>query len=794
MPACYMFDVCCLDIPRYEFLHAGVPVQLRPKVFQVLAYLVEHHDRVVSQQELLEQLWTGEFVENVGLKSYIMEIRKVLNDRVPPHRFIRTVRGRGYQFVASVEKRATVRPAETMPVVSPPGGEVPAPASSPSPPVAAPDTVAHPAGPVAPAVNAEYKPASVLCATLADTPTLAAVLGVEELYRVTQTVLALAQEVMQHYTGTLTPHASGESFTAIFGVPTAQEDHARRAVLAALELHERLRQHPTLQACTGGKRLALSMGIHSGIVVSRLGGNPQRLVTAIGLPTQVAIQLQRQAAPGTTLVSAMTARLVQEEMRVEPWASLCMEGQSVPLSVYIVHGLVRRHAGVLRRPGWSGLPFVGRQQELALLHERLAAARAGAGQVVSLVAPAGMGKTRLLREFRRSLAGQSVLCYSGECLAYGQTTPYLPVRDIVRQVCALTAGDLAEACHAALRRRLDAMGSSTEADVALLLQLLDLPVGPKTLADISPEARHARTFALLRQLVLDEAQRQPLILAVENLQWADPTSETWLVSLAERLAGAAVLLLVTHRPGYQPPWGAHFPVTQLILLPLRAQESHAVVQAVPGAATLPTALHKQIVARGAGNPFFVAELAWHVVEYGFCTTPVPETVHAVLAARLDQLPAAAKYLLQIAAVVGMETTVLLLHAVTAWTATEVHTGLQALQAAEFLYETREVPTPTYAFKNDLTHAVVYGSLLQEQRCALHAQIVERLEALAGDLRSEQVERLAYHALRDHSAPKGSGFLAALNRSPGDSHTRYCRHADIARLCGLSSVLMLWGLI
>ena len=302
---------------------------------------------------------------------------------------------------------------------------------------------------------------------------------------------------------------------------------------------------------------------------------------------------------------------------------------------------------------------------------------------------------------------------------------------------------------AAVRHRLHASGMSVREDVALLLQFLDLPVAPECLARLSPEARQGRTFALLRHLILDAAQQQPLVLVVENLHWSDPTSETWLASLVEQLAGAAVLLLGTYRPGYQPAWGAHAAVTQVAVQPLRAQDSRTVVRAVLGSVALPEVRLRAIVAQAGGNPFFLEELAWHAREQDQLDTPgvVPETVYAVLAARLSRLSPEAKRLLQTAAVLGMQMTLPLLQAVTGLSEADLHTGFTALQAAEFLYETQVLPELTYTFKHALTHEVAYGSLLQEQRRTLHARIVEALEALSPDRLAEQVDRLAYHAVR-----------------------------------------------
>ena len=376
----------------------------------------------------------------------------------------------------------------------------------------------------------------------------------------------------------------------------AQEDHARRAVLAAFELRQRLQDAPALHTQLAGGVLTLGMGLHSGLVVGGLGQDPQRLATVVGAPLYVATRLQQQSAPGTILLSAATYRLVHTEIQATPCGTLAMDGQPTPVSVYALQGLLRRHAGVAGRGSRALSPFVGRERELALLHDHLATALGGQGQVVGLVGEPGMGKTRLLTEFCRSVAGNQVTVYVGQCLSYGQGTPYLPVRDLVRQVCGLEEGAEMAEHTAAVRLRLHESGMTAEDDVALLLQLLDLPVAPECLARLRPEARQVRTFALLRHLVLGAAQQQPLVLVVENLHWSDPTSEAWLASLVERLAGAAVLLLGTYRPGYQPAWGAHATVTQVAVPPLRAPDSRTVVQAVLGAVSLPESRLRAMVA------------------------------------------------------------------------------------------------------------------------------------------------------------------------------------------------------
>jgi class 3 adenylate cyclase/DNA-binding winged helix-turn-helix (wHTH) protein/tetratricopeptide (TPR) repeat protein len=762
----YVFGDYTLDTQRYELHCARARVHLRPKVFQVLAYLLAHRDRVVPKAELLEHVWPGQFIGDATLNSCIMAVRKALRDGGRTPYFLHTVYGQGYRFVAPVEERAHLAadatPLVALPIagalhpLAPHGDEgwdeggtptIRPTLHPPLPPLPAGAGALHETQPpLANTPGGEHKQVTVLCGALAEAPALAGRLGPEAMHHLMHTVLALAQEVLQRYEGMLT-HVSGEGFLALFGAPLAQEDHARRAVLAACELRQRLR---TLEMGPGQPPgVAVCLGLHTGpVVVGPLAHDPQRPYTAVGDTLLRATQLQSLARPDILLVSAATYALVQDEVQGEACDTLALDGPSPPVPVYAMHGLRRRRAGVPRRGARPLSHFVGRTQELALLHKRLAQARDGQGQVIGIAGEPGMGKSRLLAEFAHSLDGQLVTYCEGHCLAYGQATPYLPVRDLLRQLWGLPDAP-ATAITATVQQRLHEAGVASEAEALLLLQFLDVPVDLAPVAALSPEVRKARTFALLRHLVWHASQQQCLLLAVENLHWSDPTSEEWLASLVERLGDTPVVLLATYRPGYQPSWLGHAVATQMALPRLSPCESLVVLQSVPQAAQLPVALQQTIVAKAAGNPFFVEELTWAAVANGdpAATLPLPDTIEAVLAAPLDRLSPEAKRLVQLAAVIGPQVPVPLLQAIADLPEATLHRGLAHLQAAVFLYETRLFPAPEYTFKHTLTHEVAYGSLLLERRRILHTRLVEALETLAPDRGAEQVERLAHHALR-----------------------------------------------
>jgi tetratricopeptide (TPR) repeat protein len=393
------------------------------------------------------------------------------------------------------------------------------------------------------------------------------------------------------------------------------------------------------------------------------------------------------------------------------------------------------------------------------LQALLAQAETGQGQVVGIVGDPGIGKSRLLYEFARGLRDVGVEYLETHCFAYDQTTPYGPVLGLLRQLCGMTDADSPEAMDTELHACLRAAGLTPDADAPYLLPLLGLPEDTASLAGVSPEVRKARTLALLRHVSLHSHQGRPRVMAVENVHWSDPSSEEYLALLADSLSGARILLVTTYRPGYRPPWLDKSYATQLALPQLQPQDSRTVVRSVLSSTPDPSRWERAIVDTAAGNPFFLEEMAWAVREGGVepPTAMIPDTVHAVLAARIDRLPPEEKRLLQTAAVIGHEVPLRLLQVMAEVPENVLQYALAHLQANEFLYESRFAPECEYAFKHALTLEVAYDSLLVERRHALHARIVDVIEGLSADQLAVQVERLAHHALQGEVWDKALRF-------------------------------------
>lgn len=275
---------------------------------------------------------------------------------------------------------------------------------------------------------------------------------------------------------------------------------------------------------------------------------------------------------------------------------------------------------------------------------------------------------------------------------------------------------------------------------------LDVADSASELAGLDSQVRRARTFTALQRLLLASSRQGPLMIAIEDLHWIDPTSEAWLVELIEHLAGAPLLLVLTFRPGYRPAWLDKSYATQLTLPPLSAADSRRVGQAVFQGEAVAASLVRALVAKATGNPCFLEELAWAAREHrnGALPPQVPETVSAVLAARMDRLPAAPKHLLQVAAVMGQEVPLPLLQAVVEQAEEALRQGLRTLQAAELLVEARLAPAPVYTFKHALIQETAYQLLLKRTRQQVHQRIAQVWVEGFPSLVETQPERLAQH--------------------------------------------------
>ena len=612
-----------------------------------------------------------------------------------------------------------------------------------------------------PVLTGERKQVTVLFADLKDSTELIRGLDPEAAQQLLDPAIHHMMDAVHRFEGTVN-QVLGDGIMALFGAPIAHEDHALRACYAALAMQAAMRTYTEEVRRTRGLELRMRVGLNAGEVVVRAIGNDLHMdYSAVGETTVLAARMEQTATPGSIRLSAATLRLVEGLVQVTALGPVPVKGLEEPVEVFELMGAshLRRRLQAAAARGLT--PFVGRQHELAALHQALAQAQAGQGQVVALVGEAGVGKSRLVYEVIHSHRTQGWRVLESASVSYGKATPYFPVIDLLKRYCHIDDGDEARTIRARVTGQVLTLDETLQDTLPALLALLDVLPDDSPFGHLDPSQRRQRTLEALRRVLLRESQVQPLLLVFEDLHWIDSETQALLDRLIESLPTAHLLLLVNYRPEYQHGWGSKTFYTQLRLDPLPPASAEAFLAGLLGDDPSLAPLLPLLMARTAGNPFFLEESVRTLVETAALVgtpgayrlaaplqgLPVPATVQAVLAARIDRLAPEEKGLLQTAAVLGTDVPFALLRAIADVPEAALHRGLTHLQAAEFLYETRLFPEPEYTFKHALTHEVAYGSLLLERRRGLHARLVEAIEALAPERVGEQVERLAHHALR-----------------------------------------------
>ena len=637
------------------------------------------------------------------------------------------------------------------------------------------------------ALEGERKQVTVLFCDIVDSSRLAERLEPEAMHEVMDRALRLMAEAVHRYEGTVNQFL-GDGLMALFGAPVAIEDHALRAVQAALAIRETLSGYSEQLKRERGVELQLRLGLNTGlVVVGRIGDDLRMDYTAVGDTTHLASRVQALAEPGTILVAEATHRLVADYVRSEALGPVQVKGRREPVSAWKVIGRKRGRTRLEVSAERGLTPLVGRQRELGVLHDCLARAKAGRGQVVGIVGEPGVGKSRLLYEFKKSLEGDQVTWLEGQCVAYGQTTPYLPVLDILRANFKIEDGDNPLQIREKLHQGLHQLDPALEPILPFLGELFGLPGDDESLKYLDPKDKRKKTFEAIRALTVAGSQRRPLVVVVGDLHWIDKTSEDYYAFLIESLAGMPFLLVTTHRPGYAVRWADKTFYTQLALNLLTEDETEVMLTTLLESRELPPELVRLVRDRAEGNPLFVEEITAALLEHGVivrqngglrwagtAVTEVPATIQDIIRARIDRLEEPVKRTVQAAAVIGREFGLRLLARISEM-AQEVQGYLDTLKHLELIHETRFFPELEYIFKHAVTQDVAYQSLLAHRRKELHGAIGLAIEDLYADRLEEQATILAYHYARSEHQGKAVEYALLA----GDRAARLYANAEAA---------------
>jgi class 3 adenylate cyclase len=636
------------------------------------------------------------------------------------------------------------------------------------------------------ALEGERKQVTVLFADLKGSMELLADRDPEEARKLLAPVLEHMMEAVHHYEGTVN-QVAGDGIMALFGAPLAHEDHSVRACYAALRMQERVKRHSEGVFNAHGVNLQIRVGLNSGeVVVAAIGSDLRMDYTAIGRTTHLAARMEQLASPGSILLTTSTLGLAEGFVTVKPLGRVPVKGLVDPLEVHELTGVgpVRTRLQAVARRGLT--PFIGRSLELEQLRRAQQLANDGHGQLVSLVADAGVGKSRLVHELSHPNRPEGWLVLECGGVSYGKAMSYLPVVNLLKSYFLIQDHDSVEAISDKVAGKLLALDHGLAPALPALLALLDVLVEDVVWQTLDPGQRRQRTLDAVRRLLLREAREQLLLLIFEDLHWIDGETQALLDGLVDSLGSARILLLATYRPEYQHGWGGKTYYSQIRLDALPTETAGKFLDALLGVDPGLAPLKQLLVA--LGNPFYLEEAVRTLVETKALrglpsdyrlTRPVdaiqvPATVQVMLAARIDRLASEDKHLLQVAAVVGARAPLSLLRAVAELPDEALRGAFDRLQAAEFLYETGLPSNLEYNFKHALTHDVTYGSLLKETRRELHARIVQTIETLHSERIGEQIERLAHHALQGELQVKAvrylrqAGLKAAARSAPQDA--------------------------
>ena len=601
--------------------------------------------------------------------------------------------------------------------------------------------------------DAERRQLTVMFCDLVGSTELSARLDPEDLREVIAAYHRAVADVVGSFDGFVAKYM-GDGVLVYFGYPRAHEDDAERAVRAGLGVIDAVGRLDVKSV-----KLQARVGIATGLVVvgDLIGEGSAQEQSVVGETPNLAARLQALAEPDAVVIAAGTRRLVGDLFEYRDLGAVEVKGIAAPVPAWQVlrPSAVASRFEALRGSALTRL--VGRDEEIDLLLRRWARAKAGDGQVVLISGEPGIGKSRITAALEERLHAEPHLRLRYFCSPYHQDSALFPFIDQLGRAAGFARDDPPAAKLEKLEALL-ARAAPPDEDVAFLADLLSLPASERhPLPNLSPQRKKERTLeALIRQLE-GLARQQPVVMVFEDAHWIDPTSRELLDLAVERVRSLPVLLIVTFRPEFQPPWTGQPQVTMLALNRLDRRDRTALVEQIAGGKALPDEVIDQIVDRTDGVPLFVEELTKSVLESGLLREEadryvldralppfaIPTTLHDSLMARLDRL-ASVRHVAQIGAAIGREFSYELLRAVSRLPEDELQAALARLVASELVFQRGTPPDAVYSFKHALVQDAAHGSLLRSARQQLHAQIAEALEAHSPELMDSQPELFAQH--------------------------------------------------
>lgn len=545
-----------------------------------------------------------------------------------------------------------------------------------------------------------------------------------------------------------------------FGFPQAHEDDPMRAVRAGLKIREAIGSLNTQLQQNKGIRLEVRIGVHTGqVVVGEIGAGTRQELLALGETPNIAARIQGVAKPNTVAISSTTLKMVEGYFTVEDLGLHTLKGIAAPVQVFSI----LRESGAQNRLDIAvikGLtPLIGRESEANLLFERWTRVKEGMGQAVLLSGEGGIGKSRLVQVLKDHIADENHTRFECRSSPYYQNTAFYPMIELWERIGTLDRADAPKDKLGKLEQALQPYRCADQTAVSLIAALLSIPLPQDRypLHGLSPQRQRQKTLETLLAILLEQAEKSPVLFIIEDLQWTDPSTLEMLDILLDRTPTAAIFVVLTCRPTFQPSWDLRKHVTSLEINHFGGAQIKAMVEKLTDGKCLPDELLHQIVTKTDGVPLFIEEMTKAIVESGVLqiidnqcrlTGPmpslsIPSTLQDSLMARLDRL-FTAKRLVQLAATIGRQFTYELLKGLTAMDEAVLQRELGRLVEAELLYQRGVPPHASYLFKHALIQDAAYHSLLKSSRQQYHQQIAEMLFTHFPETAESEPEVLAHH--------------------------------------------------
>jgi class 3 adenylate cyclase/tetratricopeptide (TPR) repeat protein len=602
-------------------------------------------------------------------------------------------------------------------------------------------------------LEGERKLVTVLFADVADYTAISEELDPEEVHQVMDGCFKILMDEVHKYEGTINQF-TGDGLMALFGAPLAHEDHAQRACHAALAIQSAVKAYGKEIKRDYGQYFKMRIGLNSGpVIVGAIGDDLRMDYTAVGDTSNLASRMESMAEPGSILISDNTHKLVGYFFEFEPLGKIQIKGKDQSQKA---HKLIRASEVETRIEASlaRGLTeLVGRQPEMDILNTAWQKVKSGEGRVVDVVGEAGVGKSRLIYEFQKTIDKEATIL-NGVCIHYGRNINFLPVIDVVKAAFGIKEGMSEQEAEQCIE---EIVAESLASMIPFYCNLLSIKTEDPKFNSLNPEGRKFGTFEAVKDLLLSLSEERPLVVFIEDIHWIDKISEDFFNFFTHNIHRCPILMLTAYRPEAEPPWtkGAHY--RQLGLQTLSGKSSVRLVRNILGDLELDSNLEEKIVAKTGGNPFFVEEIVRELLERGDVVQKgdryisqkpidqlnIPNSVQGVLAARMDRLSEDLKQTMQVASVIGRDFAYKILRSIMQL-GDELRSHLTNLVGVEILYEKTLYPELEYIFKHALTQEVAYESLLKQRRREIHGRIARAIEELYADRLEQHYELLAHH--------------------------------------------------